>query len=96
MAISADVCDGIPDVKVKQFAAEARSLDVASMHDYTEPKRLTLATALVLVQMARALDDIADMYIRLVQKLHNHAYTSLLEHHVKQVERTDSLRRCAK
>lgn len=32
LAIAADVCDGIPDVKVKQFAAEARSLDVASMH----------------------------------------------------------------
>ena len=91
LAIGADVCDGIPDVKVKQFAAEARSLDVASMHDCAEPKRLTLATALVLVQMARALDDVADMYIRLVQRLHNHAYTSLREHHVKQVERTDAL-----
>jgi len=47
-AIPADAFQGIPDVKVKQFAAEARSLDVASMNDLMETKRLTLAAALVL------------------------------------------------
>jgi len=80
-----------PDVKVKQFAAEARSLDVASMNDLTEAKRLTLAATLVFAQTGRALDDVADMFVRLVQRLHNQARAALLEYQAKHVERTDSL-----
>jgi TnpA family transposase len=90
-AIPADAFQGIPDVKVKQFAAEARSLDVASMNDLTETKRLTLAAALVLAQIGRALDDSGDMYVRSVQRLHNQAYEALLEHQAEHVERTDGL-----
>ena len=52
---------------------------------------MTLTAALVVVQTARALDDVADMFIRLVQKLHNHAYDALLQHQADHVERTDSL-----
>ena len=90
-AISAGTFRGIPDVKVKQFAAEARSLDVASMNDLAEAKRLTLAAALVLAQTGRALDDVADMFVRLVQRLHNQAYGALQEHQDEYVERTDHL-----
>lgn len=82
---------GIPDVKVKQFAAEARSLDLSSIHDCAEAKRLTLTAALVVVQTARALDDVADMFVRLVQKIHTHAKEALLQHQADHVERTDSL-----
>ena len=81
----------IPDVKLKQFAAEARSLDVRSMNDLTETKRLTLAATLVYAQTGRALDDSADMYVRLVQRLHNQARNALLEYQAEHVERTDSL-----
>jgi TnpA family transposase len=89
--LPAEVFADIPDIKVKQFAAEARSLDLGSIHDCADPKRLTLTAALVVVQTARALDDVADMFIRLVQKLHNHAYDALLQHQADHVERTDSL-----
>jgi hypothetical protein len=34
-----------------------------------ERKRLTLAGALILKQVARALDDVADMFIRQVKKI---------------------------
>jgi hypothetical protein len=90
-AIGPSIFRDIPDVKLKQFAAEARSLDVASMNDLTETKRLTLAATLAFVQMGRALDDAADMYVRLVQRLHNQARTALLEYQAAHVERTDSL-----
>jgi TnpA family transposase len=90
-ALPAHAFAGVPDIKVKQFAAEARSLDLGSIHDCADPKRLTLTAALVVVQTARALDDVADMFIRLVQKLHNHAYDALLQHQADHVERTDSL-----
>jgi hypothetical protein len=81
----------VPDVKVKQFAAEARSLDLSSIHDCSEAKRLTLTAALVVVQIARALDDVADMFVRLVQKVHTHAKDALLQPQADHVDRTDSL-----
>ena len=90
-AIIPAIFRGIPDVKLKQFAAEARSLDVASMNDLTETKRLTLTATLVFTQTGRALDDVADMYVRLVLRLHNQARTALMEYQAEHVERTDSL-----
>jgi TnpA family transposase len=91
LAIPSNIFADIPDVKIKQFSAEARSLDLASMNDLVEPKRFALATALVVTQIARALDDVGDMYKRMVEKLHNHAYDALIQHQSDQVERTDSL-----
>jgi TnpA family transposase len=90
-AIPAEVFADVPNIKVKQFAAEARSLDLGSVHDCADSKRLTLTAALVVVQTGRALDDVADMFVRLVQKLHNRAYDALLQHQADHVERTDSL-----
>jgi len=90
-AITPAIFRDIPDVKLKQFAAEARSLDAASMNDLTETKRLTLAATLVFAQTGQALDDVADMYVRLVQRLHNQARTALLEYQAEHIERTDGL-----
>src|SRR3984885_8275050 len=45
-AIGPGIFREIPDVKLKQFAAEARSLDVTSMNDLRETKRLTPAGTL--------------------------------------------------
>jgi hypothetical protein len=61
------------------------------MTDLTANKRLTLAAALVLAQTARALDDVVDMFIRLMQRIHNHAYDALLKYQAEHVERTDHL-----
>ncbi len=90
-SVSAEVFNGVPDAKIKQFAAEARSLDLSSIFDCVERKRLTLVAALIVVQIGRALDDAADMFIRLVQKVHNHARDALLKDQVDHVERTDVL-----
>jgi hypothetical protein len=79
-AIGPSTFRDIPEIKLKQLAAEARSLDVASMNDLTEAKRLTLAATLVFAQTGRASDDTADMYVRLVQRLPNQARTALLEY----------------
>jgi len=51
----------IQNATVKQFVAEARSLDSASLNDMPERKRLTLVAALILKQVARSLDDVAEM-----------------------------------
>jgi hypothetical protein len=89
--VTARLFADIPDVKVKQFAAEARALDVTSMNDLLARKRLTLAAAFVLTQMTRAMDDVAEMFIRQVQRMHNKAHEALLRYQAEQADRTDAL-----
>jgi hypothetical protein len=89
--VAASAFASIPDAKVKQFAAEARSLDLASLNDMPERKRLTLVAALILKQVARSLDDAAEMFIRQVQKMHNRASDALVLYRAAHAERTDTL-----
>jgi len=81
----------LPDIKFRQFAAEARSLDSASMRDLATYKRYALAAALIRIQTARALDDIAEMLVRRMQKIHSHAKEALKQYHLSQVEQTHAL-----
>lgn len=87
----AQVFDGIPDVKVRQFAAEAQALNAAVMSELVEPKRLTLMAALLQRQAARALDDVATLFIRQVQKMHNSAAEALQQYQVRHTDEVDAL-----
>lgn len=60
---------GIPD----QFAAEARTLNAADLSRMTEAKRLTLIAALLRRRAAAALDEAAEMSVRLTARMHNRA-----------------------
>jgi TnpA family transposase len=83
--------DNIPPSKIQHFAAEARSLDLSSMNDLQETKRFTLTAALVREQVARAYDDVAEMFIKRVQRMHNKAREALTQYQSQTSERTDSL-----
>lgn len=85
------VFDGIPDVKVRQFAAEAQALNAAVMHELVEPKRLTLIAALLQRQTARALDDVATLLIRQTQKMHNSAVEALQQYQTEHADEADAL-----
>jgi hypothetical protein len=89
--VAANALASIPNAKVKQFAAEARSLDLASLNDMPERKRLTLVAALILKQVTQSLDDAAEMFIRQVQKMHNKASDALVLYRAAHAERTDAL-----
>ena len=89
--VAASAFQEIPEAKIRQFAAEARWLDLTSLNDMPERKRLTLAAALILKQVARALDDVADMFVRQVKKMHNKAEEALLHYRVAHADRTDML-----
>jgi TnpA family transposase len=89
--VAASAFIDIPEAKIRQFAAEARSLDLASMNDLPERKRFTLAAALILKQVARALDDVADMFIRQIRKMHNKAHEPLTLYRTSHAENTDAL-----
>ena len=83
--------DGIPETKLQRFADEARALNVTQMNRYREAKRATLAVALIRVRTARALDDLAEMFLRLMQKMHHTAKEALDAYQREHQEQTDAL-----
>ncbi len=89
--VAASAFAEIPEAKIRQFAAEGRSLDLTSLNDMPERKRLTLAGALILKQVARALDDVTDMFIRQVNKMHHKAEEALMQYQLAHADRTDAL-----
>ncbi|MBK1724955.1 transposase [Thiocystis violacea] len=82
---------GIPAAKTQHFAAEARTLDAARMLEMEPRKRLTLAVALIHVQSARVLDDLADMLIKRLSVIHQKGKEALADHHARHRQRTDGL-----
>lgn len=73
-----DLFTGVPPGKIKQFAAEAKTLDAARMRDMLSRKRYTLAAALLYVQSAQALDDLAEMLIKRMLAIHQIGKEALL------------------
>lgn len=53
---------GIPYVKIKHFAAEAKALDTAELKKFTPPKRYVLALSMIHRARVQTRDDLADMY----------------------------------
>ncbi len=88
---AADAFADIPEVKIRQFAAEARSLDMASLSDMPERKRFILMAALIRKQVATALDDVTDMFLRQVKRMHHRAEEALTLYRTAQADRTDAL-----
>jgi TnpA family transposase len=82
---------GIPDQKLRQFAAEARSLNAADLRRTTEAKRLTLIAAMLRYRVAAALDEAAAMFVRLTTRMHNRAKQVLDEHLKRRRDETDAL-----
>jgi len=56
-----------------------------------ESRRLALMAALLRQQVAQALDDAAEMFVRLTTRMHNRAKEALDEHRARQAAETDAL-----
>lgn len=82
---------GLPDIKLRQFAAEARSLDAASMRDLAMHKKYAIAAAMIRIQTARAFDDLAEMFVKRMQKIHQQAKDALDQYHLDQADQTHAL-----
>jgi TnpA family transposase len=81
----------IPDVKVKHFAAEARTLDTARMLEMEPQKRLALAVSLLRVQSTRVLDDLAEMLIKRISAIHQKGKAALADYRAQNQQRVDEL-----
>lgn len=81
----------LPDVKIKHFAAEAKTLDAARMRDLEPAKRATLTAALLAVQTARTRDDLAEMFIKRMLSIHQQARERLAAYRERHAQQTDAL-----
>lgn len=81
----------LPQVKLRQFALEVKSLDAARMLEMAPAKRYTLAATLIELQNARVLDDLAEMFIKRMMRRHRRGREALAMDRLKHQERTDGL-----
>lgn len=81
----------LPDAKLRNFAAEAKSLDAARMREVEPYKRYTLATALIKIQAARRRDDLGDILVKRMQSIHNKGQQALQEYRAQHQSETDYL-----
>jgi TnpA family transposase len=89
--IATGALKALPWVKLKQFAAEAQTLSANQMREMAPHKRYTLAAALLSVQHARTLDDLAEMLIKRLRKMHHNAREALVQYRQETQKRTDTL-----
>ncbi|MFL6415580.1 MAG: Tn3 family transposase [Bryobacteraceae bacterium] len=90
-AVDLKALAGIPVVKLQRFAVKARGLNASRMRESQPDKRYAYAAALIQRQRARALDDAADMLIRLVQRMQNTAKEKFLLLQSAQLQQSGDL-----
>ena len=81
----------IPVSRRNALLHEARSYDAWQMRRLEEDKRYTLLSLLVTRRYATALDDVGDIFIRLVRKIHRRANLDHQEHLLKHTCDSDRL-----
>lgn len=90
-SVGTEVLSNIPDIKIKHFAAEAKTLNAAQMKAIEPNKRYTLAVALLAVQSSKALDDLAEMFIKRMSSVHRKGKEALELYRTKNIQMTDKL-----
>lgn len=85
---------GIPNAKVKHFAAEARALDASEIRKFTAPKRYTLLLAMLERARVNARDNLVETFLKRMGAIHNkgkQALAELQERHRAKTERLISV-----
>ncbi|TMD64234.1 MAG: DUF4158 domain-containing protein [Chloroflexi bacterium] len=73
----ARLLEDLAPAKITHFAAEARALHADDLRDFTLPKRLTLLVCLIHQETISSRDEIADMFLKRMSKLHDRAREEL-------------------
>ncbi len=81
----------IPVPKLRQYRFIARAMDASEMVELKPQKRYALAVIFIRAQYAQSMDDAADLFVRLLQNLENHARTKLLAYQQEHLQQTDQL-----
>lgn len=81
----------IAATKREQLVLEARALDMAEMRALKPLKRYTLAVLLIQAQLQKAMDDVAEIFIKTIRNMHNVAQERLRQYHLQQAEQVERL-----
>ncbi|MFK8184811.1 MAG: Tn3 family transposase [Phormidesmis sp.] len=81
----------IPEIKRTNFAAQAQALDANQMKELPEAKRQALTVALLQRRYAQTLDDIAEVFIKRMRRMHYKAKEALENYRIESQQRTDEL-----
>ena len=63
--------------KVQHFAAEAKALDASELKKITQPKRATLLLCLIYAAQVQTCDNLAEMFLKQMGKIHKKAKEEL-------------------
>lgn len=83
--------EGINNSLINYFATLANSLDASELKDINEPKRLTLLLCLIYRKQVKTWDDLGEMFLKRIKKIHNLAELKLKEQKEKQQEIMEKL-----
>lgn len=83
--------EGIPNAKIKHFAAEARALDAAELRDFTPPKRYTLVLAMLQRARVSVRDNLVETFLKRIGAIHNRGKQALAELQDKHRAKTERL-----
>ncbi len=81
----------VPYAKVRHLAIEACSLDAARMRAISKRKRFALAAALIKFRLAGAVDDLCEILIRKMGRIHAKGKEALAEYIEANSERADEI-----
>jgi TnpA family transposase len=81
----------LPPLKRQHFAAECKALDAAELKDVALPKRLTLILCLIEQTQVQARDDLAEMCIKRLRRIHTQGKEELEQVRARQQETTEQL-----
>ncbi|SFP68381.1 Tn3 family transposase [Salibacterium halotolerans] len=83
--------EGIPPVKIKHFAGQAKVLDVQEIKDFSDAKRYTLVLSLINDVQMKTRDNLATMLMKRMGNLHNSGKDELEKIRNQQREKTEHL-----
>ncbi|WP_053956400.1 Tn3 family transposase [Inediibacterium massiliense] len=89
--INLSILSIIPDIKVKHFASEAKTLNSAQMKRLEPYKRYTLAICFLKHKLSSILDDFGEMFIKFIKSSQNKAKDKLDEYKLHNSQVTDNL-----
>ncbi|WP_455750180.1 DUF4158 domain-containing protein [Ralstonia mannitolilytica] len=77
--------------KCTQLVTEARALDVQEMRSLKPTKRYALAVLFILAQLQKALDDVAEIFIKTVRNLEHTAELRLQQYQLAHADQLEAL-----
>lgn len=81
----------VRETKIRFFASQAMTYDVAELKECAPAKRYTLMLALMYRMRVRARDHLAEMFIRRMATIHKRAKDELLQTQLRQREQAEKL-----